>query len=162
MIIRKGNKNDLADILEIMNYYIGHTTYTFDLKPKTLEDLINWYDNAGEDFPLYVAEENQKVVGYIYLSPYRSKEAYRRTVELSIYLSPQKIGKGIGKRLMDKILTEAERRNYHVILSFITSENTESIAFHQKYNFTFVGELLEVGYKHNRWVNVSIYQKVLK
>jgi L-amino acid N-acyltransferase len=162
MKLRAGLRADLPGILSIMNYYIEHSTTTFDLKPKTLLELESWFSQFESGFPILVAELEQKIVGYAYLSAFRPKAAYKKTGELSIYLEPNSQGRGFGKDLMNAILEKGESLGYHTILSFITSENRESITFHQIFGFVHAGQIKEVGYKHNRWLDVSIYQKLLK
>ncbi len=161
MILRQGLKEDLPQILEIMNYYIEHTTIIFDKQRKTLSDMGGWFEKFIHDYPLIVAMKDNQLLGYAYLSAYRPKIAYKQTVELSIYVSPNSHNRGIGKELMLAMIEEGRRRKYHTILSFITSENEESIRFHEKFDFKEVGKLKEVGNKNNRWLDVSIYQLLL-
>ncbi|MBB6454800.1 phosphinothricin acetyltransferase [Salirhabdus euzebyi] len=162
MKIRKCSQDDLPKIRSIMNHYINHSTTIFDLEPKTEEDLNTWYSNYKNTvYPLIVAEVEGEVVGYAYLSPYRPKAAYSKTVELSVYTSPDYQGKGLGSKLMKAILQEGMEQEFHTVLSFITTENQNSIAFHEKFGFEFVGNLKQVGYKMDKWLDVNIYQLIL-
>lgn len=162
MKIREVQEIDLASLVEIMNYYIRNTTHTFTTETKTLDDLRRWYEQLDSNYPCLVADLDGIIAGYAYLSPYRPKEAYRYTAELTIYLDPSYHGKGIGGKLMRAILNEAKQRNFHTIVSVITSENQSSIAFHKKFGFQYAGELKEVGYKGNQWISTSYFQWIAR
>jgi L-amino acid N-acyltransferase len=161
MLIRKANKNDLRDIMSIMNYYIEHSTTTFDLFPKKKEEVEQWYEQFQTTYPLLIAEKDNQIIGYTCLTPYKLKEAYKQTVELSIYVANGTKGRGVGMALMTAIIAEAQKRNYHTILSLITTENVGSSIFHEKFGFEKVGQLKEVGLKFNKQLDVSIYQRLL-
>ena len=87
MIIRKAKKEDLKELLDIYNYEVEHGVATFDLETKTLEEREEWfYSHNVDNHPLIVAEIDGNIAGYASLSSYREKEAYKSTVELSIYI----------------------------------------------------------------------------
>lgn len=89
MEIRKARQEDLQELLDIYNYEVKNGVATFDLEPKTLKQWQVWFDAHNVDnHPLYVAQEGKRIAGYVSLSPYREKEAYRTTVELSVYIAP--------------------------------------------------------------------------
>lgn len=157
MIIRKAKIEDLDAMLAIYNYEVLNSTATFDLQPKTYEERKVWFDehNIG-NHPLYVADINGTVVGYISLSAYRPKAAYDNSVELSIYVDHHHRNQGIASALMEFIINEARRDpSIHVIVSVITSENEASVKLHKKFGFTYCGTLKEVGYKFGRFVDIS-------
>ncbi|MCP8615799.1 GNAT family N-acetyltransferase [Salirhabdus salicampi] len=157
MRYRKGEHRDLSDIRNIMNYYIHETTATFDIEEKKVEKVKEWF-HQFQDFPLFVADKDNEVVGYASLLPYQKKEAYKHTMELSIYIDPNSHGFGIGKQLMEMILLEAKKREIHSIIAIITTENEQSIEFHKRFGFEHKGTLHEVGFKHGRWLDVSYFQ----
>ena len=102
MEIRIARREDLEQLLEIYNYEVVHGVATLDLQPKTLEDWAMWFDVHNVDnHPLLVAEQDGRVAGYACLSSYRAKEAYRSTVELSIYIHPDFRRQGVATALMD-------------------------------------------------------------
>ena len=101
MLIRTAEIQDLPALLEIYNYEVVNGTATFDTEPKTLEQREEWfYAHNIDNYPLIVAEMDGQAVGYASLSQFRPKDAYRTTVELSIYIAPQYRGRGIANRLM--------------------------------------------------------------
>ena len=101
------------------------------------------------------------VQGYAYLSTFNSRAAYQHTADLSIYLSEDVKGKGYGRKLCELLFEIAKLQNIHRIISLITEENTSSKIFHEKIGFICQGTLEKVGYKHDRWLNVSFYTKSL-
>lgn len=155
--IRKAKIDDLKYLLDIYNYEVVHGTATFDLHPKTLEERTAWfYEHNIDNHPLYVAEIDEKIAGYVTLSAYRQKEAYKGTVELSIYIGPDYRKRGVASALMEFIICEAKSDpDIHVIVSVITGENTASVKLHEKFGFTYCGTLKEVGYKFGRYIDIS-------
>jgi len=159
MIIRKAKISDLTEILEIYNYEIQNGVATFDLEPKTPEDRREWFDAHNKDnHPLIVAEYKGHVAGYASLSPYRDKEAFKFTVELSVYISPAYRGMGIATGLMEEILRMARKDEHiHNVVSVITSGNTASVRLHEKFGFKFCGTMPEVGIKFGKNLGIDNY-----
>lgn len=163
MRIRKAVQKDLPALLDIYNYEVLHDVATLDLKPKTLEDWQAWFDAHNVDnHPLFVSEEAGVVTGYVSLSPYREKEAYRSTVELSIYIAPEHRGKGVATALMEFILNQARQdERTHMVVSVITSGNAASQRLHQKFGFVFCGTIREVGVKFGTYLDIDNYQLIV-
>ena len=122
-IIRSAEKRDLQALLDIYNYEVECGVATFDLHPKEMTEWEEWFaHHSVENHPLLVMEENGEVIAYASLSPYREKEAYISTVELSIYVAPAHRGKGVASALMEEILRLArEDKLTHTVVSVITS-----------------------------------------
>lgn len=162
LTIRQAVSSDLPALVEIYNYAILETTATFDLDKQSVADRQAWFDSHSKDsFPLLVAEEKGNVLGYSGLLPFRDKEAYRYTAELSIYVHPRAHGRGIGKRLMQAIIEQAQTIGYHVIIAGITAGNDASMRLHEQFGFERVGVFREVGYKFDAWQDVHFYQLTL-
>lgn len=159
--IRQANREDVRAILHIYNDAICHTTATFDLQEKTMAEMEVWFTKYEKGYPLIVAEENGIILGYCALSPFREKEAYKRTVEISIYIGEQARGKGIANRLMERILQMSKERGDHVIIAGITKGNDISVKLHEKFGFTYIGCFREVGYKFDQWQDVLFYQYII-
>ncbi|WP_371320255.1 GNAT family N-acetyltransferase [Chengkuizengella axinellae] len=123
MIIRDAFETDLRDILKIYNQAIANTTATFDLEEETLEQRKEWFSHYDKKHPVIVACIDNQVTGYCSLSQYRSKAAYNKTVELSVYIDENFRGKGIAKKLMTEIIKRADQVEHHVIISGITKGN---------------------------------------
>ena len=160
MIIRKAEEKDLKDLLEIYNYEVLNGVATFDINPASEEERLAWLRNHNiKNHPLYVAEIDEKVVGYASLSEFRSKSAYDETVELSLYVAHDYRGRGIGDAQMKHILDIAKAdESIHSVISVITGSNKASVRLHEKYCFEYCGTLKEAGSKFGRWLDVVYYQ----
>ncbi|MBE6738326.1 MAG: N-acetyltransferase [Ruminococcaceae bacterium] len=160
MIIRTAQKEDIEALLDIYNYEVINSTATFDLNEKTLEQWTQWfYAHNVDNHPLIVAELEGVVAGYASLSPYREKEAYKSTVELSVYVSKEYRGRGVATALMQEIIRMAkEDKNIHTVVSVITSENRVSERLHDKMGFTFCGTIHQVGEKFGRYLDISNFE----
>jgi L-amino acid N-acyltransferase len=159
--IREANLSDLPSMLDIYNDAIRNLTATFDLEEQTLDERKIWFDNHDGKYPLIVAELNSEVVGYSCLSPFRAKPAYSSSTELSIYISPNHRGHGIGVTLMKEILHRAIELGYHTVISGITGGNDVSVKLHKRFRFEFVGCFKEVGLKFGQWQDVHFYQLLI-
>jgi len=103
------------------------------------------------------------IFGYAYVTPWKAKAAYRYTVEDSIYLSPAATGKGIGRALMARMLDDAKAAGIKEVIAVIADKGADaSIAMHEKFGFTKIGEMGKVGYKFGRWLGTVLMQKSLK
>lgn len=159
MEIRMARQSDLRELLEIYNYEVENGVATLDLEPKTLAERQSWLDQHNVDHhPLYVAEVEGRVAGYVSLSSYREKEAYRSTVELSVYIAPDYRRRGIASALMEFILEEARKdETIHNVVSVITSGNEASCRLHDRFGFRFCGTIPQVGMKFGRQLDIDNY-----
>lgn len=156
--IRKATENDLQAILDIYNEAVINTTATFDTTPRTFEKQLEWYKNHKSNHPVFVAEENNTIVGWASLSPYSDRCAYDTTVEVSVYIHHDHRGKKIGSQLLEIITLEGKKVNNHTVISRISSDNLSSIHIHEKIGYKHVGTLKEVGYKFGKLLDVTIMQ----
>jgi phosphinothricin acetyltransferase len=160
--IRPYQTKDAAEILEIINYNILNSTALYDYEPRTLENQIAIFqDKLDKGFPILVAISNKSVVGFGYYSEFRFREAYKFTVEHSVYAHPNHLGKGIGKLILDNLIHLAKAQKLHTMIGVIDSENQSSIEFHKKFGFEIAGTIKESGYKFNRWLHSVFMQKML-
>jgi L-amino acid N-acyltransferase len=160
--IRNYKLEDTKAILEIINYNILNSSALYDYKIRSLETQIAIFnDKLAKNFPIIVATENEIVVGFGYYSEFRFREAYKFTVEHSVYASQNHIGKGIGKLLLTKLIELAKTQNLHTMIGVIDSENISSIAFHEKFGFKIVGNMKETGFKFDRWLDSVFVQLIL-
>ena len=158
--IRIAEEKDLPALLDIYNDEVLHGISTLDLNPRTMAEWRAWFAHHNVDnHPLLTAElENGKAAGYASLSEYRSKEAYRSSVELSIYVARAHRGKGVATALMEAILDMARADDRtHLVVSVITDGNEASQRLHDKFGFTFCGIIPEVGMKFERYQNIRNY-----
>ena len=160
MLIRLAEQKDLPELLDLYNYEAVNSVANLDLNPRTIDEWQVWFDHHNvENHPLYVAEIDSSAVGYCSLSSYREKEAFRSTVELSIYVSHDFRNRGIASKLMAFILDEARRdERTHTVVSVITTTNEPSCKLHEKFGFENCGVIKEVGMKFGEYQDIVNYQ----
>ena len=159
LVIQSITKNDIFACLAIYNYEVINGVATLDLEPRTLEEWHEWYNShSDEHHPILVGTIDDVVVGYASLSPYRLKDAFKSTVELSIYIHQDYRGQGVATRLMERILEIAkEDTMLHNVVSVITAGNEESTKLHNRFGFTYCGLTPEVGFKHGKYQDTETY-----
>ncbi len=162
MHVRPASEHDAAAIAAIYNHAVAHTTATFDTEPKTADDRRRWLVERESRHPVIVAEEAGAVVGWGAFSPYADRCAYEGTVELSVYVDPTHVRRGIGSTLARTLIERAPSLGVHVIIARICTENTASLALAERLGFTYVGTMHEVGRKFDRWLDVAILELVLR
>jgi L-amino acid N-acyltransferase len=162
IIVRHATENDLPAILTIYNDVILYTTAVYDYHPHTIEMRKAWLDTKKEQgFPVFVAEENGKVLGLSSIGPFRAWAAYKFSVENSIYVAAKARGKGIGKLLMPPVIEAARQLGMHTILAGIDAGNDASIQLHRHFGFEEVAHFKEVGYKFDRWLDLKFLQLIV-
>lgn len=160
--IRNYRNEDVAAILEIINYNILNSTALYDYNIRTTDQQLAIFDDKlKKGFPIIVAESNNEVVGFGFYSEFRFREAYKFTVEHSVYAHQNHVGKGIGKLILTELVELAKAQNLHTMIGVIDSENTSSIEFHEKFGFKVVGVIKETGFKFDRWLHSVFVQKML-
>ncbi|SDR18967.1 GNAT family N-acetyltransferase [Pseudovibrio sp. Tun.PSC04-5.I4] len=163
MIIRDATKTDLPALLDIHNDAVKTLAAIWTDTLETLEDRTNWFDaRIAGGFPIIVAEDvNGEVLGYGSYGPFRDKSGYDKTMEHSVYITPQAQGKGAGSALLVKLIELAKADRHHVLVGAIDSENTGSIRLHERYGFKVTGELPQVGFKFGRWLDLTLMSLLL-
>jgi phosphinothricin acetyltransferase len=161
-IIRNATFKDIPSILEIVNHAIIHTTSNYNYDIQSLEVQIKWFDDkASKNFPIIVAVAENQVIGFGTYGTFREKIGYQYTVEHSVYVSDNFIGKGIGKLLLETLIQLAKKQHLHVMIGAIDAQNKSSIAFHEKFGFEIVGNIRQVAYKFDRWLDLVLMQLIL-
>ncbi|MFD0689808.1 GNAT family N-acetyltransferase [Actinomadura fibrosa] len=162
-IIRPAVPADLAAVAEIFAHYVTGTVITFEQSPPAVAEWRRRLDAlAGRGLPFLVADVDGEVAGYAYAGPWRSKEAYRRTVEDSIYLAPDRVGLGLGGALLGALLDRCARAGLRQMIAVIADTGTgASVALHSRFGFAGAGRLVGVGYKHGRWIDTLLMQRTL-
>jgi phosphinothricin acetyltransferase len=160
--IQTYQSEDCLAILEIINDQILTGTALYDYKPRTLEQQLSIFDDKlKKGFPIIVAKVADEIVGFGYYSEFRFREAYKFTVEHSVYAKKNYIGKGIGNLLLTELIELAKKQDLHTMIGVIDSENESSIAFHEKFGFEKAGFIKESGFKFDRWLHSVFMQKIL-
>ena len=160
--IRSAAERDLPDLVRIYNHYITRSHVTFDTEPFSIEERRPWFKGFSSPGPhrLLVAEVDVRTVGYASSKEFRPKPAYQRSVETTIYLDQEFIGRGIGQALFAALLEALEvEDSVHRAYAAIALPNPTSVALHQRFGFTLAGTFREVGFKFGRYWDVSWYEK---
>jgi phosphinothricin acetyltransferase len=160
--LRLATVADAEQIREIYNHEVMHTVATFDLVPRTLAEQQEWLAARSGAFATIVAvTEDGEVVGFGALSPYKERAAYRTSVENSVYVRRDLHGQGIGRLLVDELLSTAELSGFHAVFARINASSDASIALHRRCGYELVGIEREVGRKFSRWHDVALMQRLL-
>lgn len=158
-MIRIAEERDIPELMEIYNEAILNTTATFDTDVKDYQNRVDWFHSHTGIHRIYVKEVEGKVAGYASLSQYRDRKAFDSAVEISIYIHKDYRGKRIGHELMDAILSFAgEQKEIETIVSLIESKNEASIHLHEKYGFTYSGQIRNAGIKFGKKLSLNAYQ----
>ena len=162
MHIRPAGPGDAEAVRAIYNAEVTGSTATFDLVPRTMEEQLTWLADHRGAYPAIVAvDDRDTVLGYGSLSEYKDRPAYATTVENSVYVDTRCRGQGIGGAVLEELIRLAVQHGFHAIIARIGGDNRASIALHQASGFTVVGIEREVGRKFNRWLDVSVLQRLL-
>lgn len=159
--IRPATEGDVSVILDIYNDAILNTIATFDTEPQTLDEKLAWFREAQHPYAVLVAERGSEVVGWASLRRFREKAAYDYTAENSVYVRADCHSQGIGAALMGPLVELAEANGFHTIIAGIAGDNPASVRLHERMGFEVVGTEREVGYKFERWIDVTWMQRML-
>lgn len=162
-LIRPATAADLAQITAIYNHYVVHTPITFDVRPFTVDERRQWFAQFAPTGPhrLVVAEDGGSVVGYAATHRFRPKAAYDTTVETTIYLAPERTGRGIGRMLYAALFAAIAGEDLRMAIAGITLPNIASIALHAHFGYTLTGVMHGIGRKLDRYWDVAWYEKRL-
>jgi L-amino acid N-acyltransferase YncA len=162
-VIRPAAPGDLDAVTAIFSHYVSSSVITFEVTPPTAEDWRRTRDDlAARGLPFMVCECDGEVVGYAYAAPWRTKPAYRHTVESTIYLAPDHIGRGLGGRLLSTLQRHCALAGVEQMIAVIADNgNPASIALHRSCGFTDAGRLRNVGRKHGRLIDTLLMQHQL-
>jgi phosphinothricin acetyltransferase len=158
--LRAATARDIAAIAAIYRPAVLHGTASFETEPPGEAEMLRRFQAiAADGYPYFVAELGGQVVGYAYASAYRTRPAYRYTVEDSIYIAPEAQGKGIGRHLLKALIEASTAGGWRLMVAVIgDSRNYGSIALHRSAGFTFCGTIHSVGYKFSRWLDSVVME----
>ena len=158
--IRVANEADVAAITAIYRPAVLAGTASFELEPPDVAEIQRRFRAITEGgYPYFVAELDGRIAGYAYANAYRTRPAYRFTVEDSIYIAPDMQGKGIGRPLLRALIDTCTAQGFRLMIAIIgDSAQAASIALHRRQGFTFCGTIHSVGYKFDRWLDSVIMQ----
>ena len=158
-MIREATIDDLPKMLHIFNENILHSTAIYIYNPQTLEQRQEWFIGKQErNEPIFVYEEQGEVVGYATYGSFRPYPANLYTVEHSVYIHENHYRKGIGEKLMLKLIEYATTNGIKTMVGSIDATNVASIRAHEKLGFTYSGTIKNAGYKFEKWLDLAFYQ----
>lgn len=161
--IRPAALTDIPAITRIYAHAVEHGTATFELEaPDEAEMARRMNELSSGNFPYLVAELDGILAGYAYAGPYRTRPAYRFTVENSVYIAPDAQRRGVGKALLEELIEASTERGFRLMVAVIgDSMQAASIGVHEATGFRHVGVFENIGYKFDRWLGTVLMQRAL-
>ena len=161
MRVRHVLVHDAAAITKIYNHYISTSTTTFEVEQIDPEMVLHRIQTClVSGYPYLIAEENNELLGYAYAHRYRTRPAYDRTVEVSVYTNPGCERRGVASNLYEELIQAIFKAGFHTILAGIALPNEASVQLHEKFGFKKIAHFQEVGRKFDRWVDVGFWQLI--
>jgi phosphinothricin acetyltransferase len=161
MEVRPAEPGDLDQITEIYNEAVSSSLVTFDIIARDKETQLKWFESHKGIYPAIVATDEQRVLGFGSLSPYRDRAAYRTTVEDSIYVRSSTRRSGVGRAIMESLVASAHAGGFHAVMARMYAGNEPSIALHGSLGFQQVGIEKEVGRKFGKWLDVVVMELIV-
>ncbi|MBI9064713.1 MAG: N-acetyltransferase [Marinilabiliaceae bacterium] len=161
-MIRNAKPEDARAICAIYNHHVLHTIVTFEEAAVSIAEMQERIQSTTIKWPWIVYEEEGRVSGYAYASEWKSRCAYKHSLESTIYLAPEATGKGIGTGLYKDLLDRLDQLEIHAVIGGISLPNEASIGLHEKLGFEKIGQFKEVGNKFNQWIDVGYWELLFK
>ncbi|MGO8915813.1 MAG: N-acetyltransferase family protein [Stellaceae bacterium] len=162
--LRDAEDADMAGIAEIYAHHVRFGLGSFEEEPPGVEELQRRRREVLARLLPYLAAiaPDGTVLGYAYAAPYRTRSAYRYSVEDSIYSAPAAGRRGVGQALLAALIERCTTLGYRQMVAVIgDSGNLASIGLHERLGFHRVGLLPAIGYKHASWVDNVLMQRAL-
>ncbi|RDI62380.1 GNAT family N-acetyltransferase [Microvirga subterranea] len=163
LLVRPSADSDLDAITAIYADAVVNGTASFELDPPDRAEMARRRAALLDGgYPYLVAERSGEVLGYAYAGAYRTRPAYRSTVEDSIYVAPRAQGQGVGRLLLTSLIAECEARDFRLMVAVIGDEESHgSIGLHRSMGFALAGIIKGIGYKHGRWLSTVLMHRPL-
>ncbi len=158
-MIRRITRRDAEAVSLIYSHYIEHSVATFEETPVQADDFYMRCETVeASGLPWLVAEDRGSIVGYAYATKWSERSAYRHTVETSVYIAPDELSKGWGKRLYQAVFAELRTLPIRTVIAGITLPNAASVALHEYFGMKKVAHFSQVGFKFDQWLDVGYWQ----
>lgn len=152
----------LEEVRDIYNYYVENTTISFHTEILDLDQIKDSVININKRFKSFVIKEGNEIYGYVLITPFKSKQAYDSSGEVTLYLKPDCLGKGIGGESLKFIEGVAREQGFHTLIATICMENLRSKSLFEKNGYVQCALFKEVGYKFNRRLDIGSFQKIVR
>jgi L-amino acid N-acyltransferase YncA len=161
--IRPARPTDIPAITRIYAHAVEYGTASFELEPPDEAEMARRMSElTSQSFPYLVAELDGALAGYAYAGPYRTRPAYRFTVENSVYVAPDMHRRGVGKALLEELIEASTEQGFRLMIAVIgDSKQRASIGVHEATGFKHVGVYENIGYKFGRWLDTVLMQRAL-
>ena len=160
--IRDAHLDDAEAVAAIYAHHVLHGTATYDTDPPSPGAMREKIDQVlARGWPFLVADSSGEVVGYAYATQFRDRRAYAYAAENSIYVRPDRVGRGTGRRLLGELLARSEAAGFRQMVAVIGGGEPASIALHAALGFEQAGRLAAVGWKAGRWLDSVYMQRAL-
>lgn len=158
--IRQVKLSDAEQLAGIYNFYVLNTHHTFETEPVSSNEMQKRIGGIVENYPYFVAAENEEILAFAYATKYKPRSAYKQTVEVSVYVKQGANGKGFATKLYEKLFEEIEQTDIHAVIAGIALPNEASIKLHEKFGFEKVAHFREVGFKFGKWIDVGYWELI--
>jgi L-amino acid N-acyltransferase YncA len=163
LLVRDATLSDFPAIAAIYAHHVLTGLGSFEEVPPSADELRRRFQGVrARGLPWRVAELDGRMAGYCYASPYHARSAYRFTVQDSVYVAEDCIGRGVGTALLEDVIDACTQNGYRQMIAVVgDSGNEASLRLHARLGFRTVGQALRVGVKFGRWVDIVHLQRPL-
>jgi phosphinothricin acetyltransferase len=161
-MIRDVKQTDVQALCEIYNHYVSHTVITFEETPVSEAEMSRRIDAVTSRYPWLVFERDGVVAGYAYVSTWKTRSAFRHSVESTVYVSTDFIGQRIGSQLYEALFSRLHSLDIHSVVGGIALPNPASVKLHETFGFKQVALFNEMGRKFNQWIDLGYWELLLK
>lgn len=160
--VRDTVEEDVPGILDIYNDVIATSTAVYRDEPASLDDRLQWFNARREQsYPILVAADTSRILGFASYGDFRSWPGYRFSVEHTVHVRADERGRGVGTLLMQALIQRAIAQHKHVMIGGVDADNEPSLRFHERLGFVRAAHLKQVGFKFGRWLDLVFVQRIL-
>jgi len=161
LIVRPAEERDVSAMLDITGREIREGIAHFGVRAPTLDEALAEYQASGR-FPWFVADlGEERVVGFAKAGPWKSREAYRWTTEIGVYVRPERHGRGVGRALYAALFAALDHAGFRTIIAGIALPNPSSVRLHESFGMACAGVIPRAGFKQGRWIDVGYWVRHL-
>ncbi len=161
-MIRSAEQHDAEAIARIYNHYVACSIATFEEQAVSTDQMLNRLCAILQrPLPWLVLEADGIVRGYAYAAPWKTRSAYRHTVEVSVYIDAEKTSSGFGTQLYESLFLALKKHSVHSMIGGVALPNNACVALHEKMGFKQVAHFRQTGFKFDRWIDVGYWQRML-